>query len=267
MRASTSRVVDGDAGPGQGSSQFRRGRRNHVGWRCLFLPVAHDLFIIADNAKLRQRLLKSPRVADQFHGARYELMIGSCLLRAGFATEFSDEADLTSKHSDATARHRQTGHSYFVEMKAKGRPGILGKPGARPAPDAMKHDVSRLLREALEKPAHGDRLIFLDMNLPPPPSTWSGEGLSWQRDAIASIHAVEARPGKVAADASALVVFTNLPSYQMPMYDPYIGLECAFTAFRKPNFASDTTMLGDSYPDIASLFNAFNAHDIVQDSF
>jgi hypothetical protein len=232
-----------------------------------FFTVAHDLFTIADNAKPREQLLKSLRVADQFHGARYELMIASCLVRAGFTIDFSDETDSTRRHGDATALHRRTGRSYFVEMKAKGRPGILGKRGPRPSRDEMKRDVSRLLRDALEKPAQGDRLIFVDMNLPPPPSSWSGEGLWWQHDAIDSIRAVEAQPGKVAAATSAFIVFTNLPSYQMPMDDYYVGLEQAFTGFRKSNFASDTTLLGDRYPDIANLFDAFNSHDIVPDSF
>jgi hypothetical protein len=232
-----------------------------------FFTVAHDLFIIADNARPRERLLKSMRVSDQFHGARYELMIASCLVRAGFTIEFSDETDSTCRHGDATAMHRRTGRSYSVEMKAKGRPGILGKSGAISSPDEMKRDVSRLLRDALEKPAQDERLIFVDMNLPPPPPPWSGEGVWWQRDAIASIRAVEAQPGKVTPDASAFIVFTNLPSCQMPMDDYYVGLERAFTGFRKPNFASNTTLLGDRYPDIANLFDAFNKHDIVPDSF
>jgi hypothetical protein len=207
------------------------------------------------------------RIADQFQGARYELMIASCLVRAGFTIEFSDEADSTAKHGDATAQHRRTGRSYFVEMKAKGRSGILGKPGPRPSPEDMKRDVSRLIRAALEKPAQGERLIFVDMNQPPPPSSWSGHGLWWQRDAIASIRAVEAQPGNVAADTSAFIIFTNLPSYQMSMDDYYIGLERAFTGFRKPDFASETTLLGDRYPDVANLFDAFNAHDILPETF
>jgi hypothetical protein len=152
-------------------------------------------------------------------------------------------------------------------MKAKGRPGVLGKPGARPSLNEMKRDVSRLLRDALGKPAQDERLIFVDMNLPPPPDSWSGEGVWWQHDAVASIRAVEEQPGKVGADTSAFIVFTNLPSYQMPMDDYYVGLERAFTGFRKPNFASETTLLGDRYPEIANLFDAFNAHDIVPDSF
>jgi SEC-C motif len=232
-----------------------------------FFTVAHDLFILADNAKPRERLLKSLRVGDQFQGARYELMIASCLVRAGFTIEFSDEGDSARRHSDATALHRRTGRSYTVEMKAKGRPGILGKSGPRPSAEEMKRDVSRLIRDALEKPAEGERLIFVDINLPAPPPSWSGEGVWWQHDAVASIRAVEEQLGKVAADTSAFIVFTNLPSYQMPMDDYYVGLERAFTGFRKPDFATETTLLGDRYPDIAQLFDAFNTHDIVPDSF
>ena len=100
-------------------------------------------------------------------------MIASCLVRAGFTIEFSDELDFTGRQGDATAVHCRTGRSYFVEMKAKGRPGILGKPGPRPSPQEMKRDVSRLLRDALEKPAQGERLIFVDINLPPAPPSWS----------------------------------------------------------------------------------------------
>ncbi len=151
-------------------------------------------------------------------------------------------------------------------MKAKGRPGILGKPGPSPSPDEMKRDVSRLLRVALEKPASGERLIFLDMNLPPMPS-WTDEGVWWQSDAIASVRTVEKQPGNLKRDISAFIVFTNVPSYQMGMEDYYAGLEIAFTAFRKPDFATETTLLGDRYPDIVDLFNAFKAHDLVPDSF
>ncbi|ULO22401.1 SEC-C domain-containing protein [Methylocystis sp. SB2] len=231
-----------------------------------FFTVAHDLFIIADNARPRERLLKSLRVPDQFHGARHELMVAASLVRAGFKIDFSDETDSDRKHCDATAIHRRTARSYFVEMKAKGRPGILGKPGPSPSPDEMKRDVSRLLRVALEKPASGERLIFLDMNLPPMPSG-TDEGVWWQSDAIASVRAVEKQPGNLKPDISAFIVFTNVPSYQMGMEDYYAGLEIAFTAFRKPGFATETTLLGDRYPDIADLFNALKAHDLVPDSF
>ncbi len=142
-----------------------------------FFTVAHDLFIIADNAKPRERLLKSLKVADQFHGARYELMIAACLVRAGFSIEFSDEADSNRRHGDGTAHHRRTGRRYSIEMKAKGRAGILGKPGLRPSAEEMKRDVSRLIRDALEKPADSERLIFVDMNLPAPSPGWSGDGI------------------------------------------------------------------------------------------
>jgi hypothetical protein len=255
---------------GQAEARHQTGSRGKVASTVAvlnFFTVAHDLFVIADNAKPREQLVKSLKVADQFHGARYELLIAACLVRAGFSIEFSDESDFTCRHGDATAHHVRTGRRYSVEMKAKGRPGILGKSGLRRSQEEMKRDVSRLIREALEKPAEHKRLIFVDMNLPPPPSAWTDRGVWWQNDAIASIRAVEAKPGNLPGDRSAFVIFTNLPSHQMPLDEYFVGLEQAFTGFRKPDFASENTLLGERYPDIAHLFDAFNTHDIIPDAF
>ena len=141
----------------------------------------------------RERLLKSLRVADQFHGARHELMIASCLVRAGFTIEFSDEADSTRRHGDATAMHRQTGRSYSVEMKAKGRPGVLGHLGVH------------CLHQSSQLPGANGRLLYR-----------AGGGLHRLSEA---------------------------------------------------GFRSVTALLGDRHPDIANLFDAFNSHDIVPDSF
>src|SRR5258707_63713 len=150
-------------------------------------------------------------VRNAFHSARYELMIAACLVRAGFDFTFSDEEDSSSSHSDGVAVHRRTGKRYAVEMKTKGRPGILGKAGERPSPAAMKGDVSRQLRDALLKPAHDERLIFIDLNLPPQPSGWQGKGVCWRQDAIASNRAVEEQPGNAPADATRFIGFTKPP--------------------------------------------------------
>ena len=101
----------------------------------------------------------------------------------------------------------------------------------------------------------------------PAPASWSSEGVWWQDGAIASIRAVEAQPSKVTSDTTAFIVFTNLPGYQMPLEDYYVRLEQAFTGFRKPDFATEKTLLGDRYQEIANLFDAFNMHDVVSDTF
>jgi hypothetical protein len=230
-----------------------------------FFTVAYDLFVVADNALLRERLLKSLRVPDQFHGARYELMIAACLIRAGFRVEFSDENQLHERHPDLTAQHRKSGRYYSVEMKAKGRHGILGKPIHGAAPVQPNHDVSRLLRKALLKPADYERLILIDMNLPPASS--KDALLSWQNGAAASVKAVQSQPGKLPPGVSAFVVFTNLPSLQMPLDELYIGLERAFTGFNKPDFAEGMPTLKEAYPDIADLFQAFSFHHDIPNEF
>jgi hypothetical protein len=232
-----------------------------------FFTVAYDLFVLADNSKPRERLVKALRVPDQFHGARYELMIAACLVRAGFDFFFSDEDDSSSSHSDGTAIHRRTKKRYSVEMKTKGRPGVLGKDGERPSPETMRGNVSRQLRDALQKPAQDERLIFIDMNLPPPPPEWRGEGVWWRADALASKRAVEEQPGNTPVDATGFVVFTNMPSNQMAHDEFYMGLERAFTGYNKPDFAAGLPRLGDAYPDIADLFHAFANHDSMPQTF
>jgi hypothetical protein len=232
-----------------------------------FFTVAYDLFVVSDNADLRERLLKSLRVAEEFHGARYELMIAACLLRGGFAVEFSNENELDQKHIDAIARHTKTGREYHVEMKAKGREGIMGKRGDRPLPGTMSRDVSRLLRDALCKPADGRRLVFIDMNLPPAQSISTDTVVWWQQDAASAVRAVEDQPGNVANDTRGFVVFTNSPAHYMQLEEYYEGLETAFTGFRIPNFAEDMPLLRNSFPDIADLFEAFHLHDIIPDQF
>jgi hypothetical protein len=230
-----------------------------------FFTVAYDLFVVSDNSTLRERLLKSLRITHQFHGARYELMIAACLVRAGFAIEFSNEEVSDKRHSDGSALHRRTGRRYSVEMKAKGRNGILGKPGQKPLPEAMSCDVSRLLRDAVAKPADNERLIFIDMNLPFAPNPKNE--LWWQHDAIASVRAFEKQPGRAEGCGAGFVLFTNSPAHHMPLHECYVGPEVAFTAFNRPGFAADLPRLGDICPDIADLFDAFRIHDKIPDSF
>jgi hypothetical protein len=53
----------------------------------------------------------------------------------------------------------------------------------------------------------------------------------------------------------------------MPLDELYIGLERAFTAFNKPDFAEGMPDLSDAYPDIAGLFQAFSFHHDIPDEF
>ena len=232
-----------------------------------FFTVAYDLFVLSDNTILRERLLKSLRVPDQFHGARYELMIAACLIRAGYKLEFSDETDNSTKHFDLTALHPRSGGKYLVEMKAKARSGVLGKPGNVLSSDRIRGNVSRLLRDALTKPAVGRRLVFIDMNLPRTQEVSQLDTLSWQRNAVDSVRAVERQPGKLPEGTSGFVIFTNSPSYHSQPDEIYEGLEVAFTGFNMPNFADGLAMLHESYPDIADIFRAFDQHSYVPDSF
>jgi len=232
-----------------------------------FFTVAYDLYVVSDNSTLRDRLLKSLRVPAQFHGARYELMIAACLLRGGFDVQFTDETDDTTKHTDAFVRHLRTGTEYDVEMKAKGRSGVLGKPGVKIEPSEMNGNVSRQIRRALTKPAERERLIFIDMNLPPKPEHDGPFEVWWVHDAVQSLKMVREQPGKISSELSAFVIFSNSPSNFMPLGEVYEGLETAFGAYNKPEFDKDFRVLGERAPEIADLFDAFRLHSEFPDQF
>jgi hypothetical protein len=194
-------------------------------------------------------------------------MIAACLIRSGFGVEFSDEDQNDKRHSDLTAHHLRSDRRYSVEIKAKARSGILGKPTLSSTSDVMRHDVSRLLRAALSKPADHERLIFVDMNVPSTSSREQADGVSWQSGAIASVQAAQKQPGKLPASVSGFVVFTNSPSYHMAPDEVYVGIERAFTGFNKPFFAEKLPLLGDAYPEIADLFDAFGMHHVIPNEF
>jgi len=230
-----------------------------------FFTVAYDLYVVSDNAQLRDRLIQSLKIPDQFHGARYELMVAACLLRAGFIVEFSDETDLSTAHPDAFVRHIRTGVEYDVEMKAKGRNGILGKPGIAIEPEMMSADVSRLVRKALLKPAVRTRLIFIDMNLPLKSDIRGLHSVWWAEEAIKSLKVVRKSPGKVSSDTEAFVIFTNFPSNFIPFDQAYEGVEIVYCGFNKTDFDLDKRVLGERSPEIANLFDAFRKHSVFPD--
>lgn len=133
-----------------------------------YLGLAYNLYLIHHNVELQDRLVARLRKAGQFQGAYYELIVASCLIRAGFRLELEDEADETRKHCEFSAVSPDTGKVYWVEAKMRGVAGVLGKTSA----DASKgsdptSQISKHVREALKKPADGERLIFIDVNANP----------------------------------------------------------------------------------------------------
>ncbi len=138
-----------------------------TGATACYLGLAYCLYLIAHNVELQARLVKRLKDPVQFQGAYYELVVASILIRAGFMLELEDETDGLTKHCEYSARSNRTGKKYWIEAKMRSVSGVLGKTfvdGTSRA-NPLSH-LSYHLTEALKKPAHDERLIFVDLNAP-----------------------------------------------------------------------------------------------------
>jgi len=137
------------------------------GYLAAYMAFAHDLYVVHDNGRLDDELLRRLKLIDQFQGARHELFAEATCLRAGFTIEHEDEKDRTIRHAEFTATHKETGQKVSVEAKSKHRPGVLGRSGDPEPENEVKLRFGSLLNDAIKKNPPYPLVIFLDTNLPP----------------------------------------------------------------------------------------------------
>lgn len=152
----------------QESNQEKRGQLYSApmtGVVYCYLGLAYSLYLLKHNVELQTRLVARLKDVKQFQGAYYELVVANCLIRAGFTLELEDEADQQAKHCEFAARSKITGKRYWIEAKMRSVPGVLGK--TKVDGSTSKDPTSQLskhLRQALQKPAPDERIIFIDLN-------------------------------------------------------------------------------------------------------
>ena len=134
-----------------------------------YIGLAYNLYILKHNVELQDKFIARLKNPQQFQGAYYELIVANCLIRAGFELTLEDETDETSKHCEFSAISKQTKRKYWVEAKMRGVSGLLGKTDVDGSTTSSKptSKLSSHLRDALNKPADDERLIFIDVNAPP----------------------------------------------------------------------------------------------------
>ena len=129
------------------------------------LALAYDVYTLRDSLSLPLRIVSRLRDREQFQGARYEIAVASALVRAGYTIEWITDTD--RKLPEFVARNAGLGTAVAVEAKSRHRPGVLGRPGEAPDPDAVTVDVLALVRGALEKKTDGRPFVIcIDLNLP-----------------------------------------------------------------------------------------------------
>ena len=103
-----------------------------------YLRLAYNLYLIAHNKELQERLVDRLKQRDQFLPAWYETCVFATLIRSGFELEFEDETDSSRTHCEVTATFPRTGRKFSVEAKMRQK-------------STASLDIGRQIKKALRK--------------------------------------------------------------------------------------------------------------------
>jgi hypothetical protein len=225
------------------------------------LTFAYDLYILENNGLLHPRLVDRLKRIDQFQGARYEAYVTAAFVKAEFAVVLEDEADTSTSHCEFTATHRASGKAYSVEAKSRVRSGFLGQAGARKPLEQIEADMSGLLVNALRKAAAHDRIVFIDINIPPSEAPTPEAG--WFQK-LGSQFARLAKNQQGAPLLPAFVFFTNAPYHFIEGDSPLRGASILFTGFNIPEFegeSADQEVIRTKYSQVLELYDSLLRHN------
>ncbi len=190
-----------------------------------YLRLAYNLYLVAHNQKIQERLIERLKDNKQFHGAYYETYVAAAFIKAGFDLEFENEGDGSKRHCEFTATCRRTGNKYSVEAKTR----QAGKEHAI---------ISNQLYSALKKEANHKRVVFIDVNVPDDADKI--ENLKWLREALASIrHKEDTLTIDGTAAPEAYVFVTNHPCHYN-LDSTHYGWVVLAEGFKISDFKVDT---------------------------
>ena len=210
-----------------------------------YYALAYDLWTLDNHALLQSKLIRRLKNVDQFQGAHYELYVIATMIRAGFDVELEDEGDSSRTHYELTATHRQTGKRISVEAKSTSRAGMLGRTGARPTAEDIRANTYRKLQAALLKNADHERVIFIDVNMPPHEA--KGFEIPWFWEAAGQLKRLEESQSADDPYPPAFVFFTNQPYHYVGNQDVDPGQVAFFTGINH-----DELMASDGEDQLAA---------------
>jgi hypothetical protein len=205
--------------------------------------LAYNLYLIAHNGTdIQSRLISRLRNRDNFQGAFFETQVAAWLIRAGFELEFEDETDTSTSHCEFAATYTKTGDKYSVEAKSRSR---------RPDGGALRRlPVGRQLRQALEKKANHNRLVFIDVNKPLHSEEQAHRVVDRAEKILRLVENLKI-DGKPAPPA--YICLTNLAD-QYALEGLEIGTMVAFHGFKISDF------MGAKFPSIREALRARERH-------
>ena len=234
-----------------------------TGATAAYLRLAYDLYCLAHNAKLQEKLIQRLKNKQQFRGALYETVVAACFVRAGFNIEFLDEDDRSTTHCEFVAKH-PSGNRYSVEAKYRHRDEEDGAPG--------KFKLGRLLVSALKKEADFTRIVFIDLAVPGKSTRADVERLLY--GAVGLLSNFERTQFKDNSLPPAYVVINNQP-FGANLDGPAIPSAGIVDSYRIPEFSSRTkfSSFREAYKarkrhaDIIDLAESIKQHSSVPSTF
>ena len=231
-----------------------------------YLALSYDLYLIRHHSLLQERLVNRLKVMDQFQGARYEVYVIAVFIKAGFDIVFEDDTDRSRSHCEFTAIHKTTGKKYTIEAKSRHRPGLLGRPGKPQKPEHIRLRVGRLLRSALAKEAAEERIVFIDMNMPP--EDVGPFATSWFKPLMEEVIKVEKDSINGKEAPPAYLIMTNHPYHYAGDQEKDPRKNFHLTAINRPEFMQQSDgSVGSIDPSVMNLWDSINKHTVIPHEF
>jgi hypothetical protein len=214
-----------------------------TGATAAYFGLAYNLYLLAHNAGLQQKLVARLKNRDQFQGAYYETLVAAWFILAGFELTLEDESDGAESHCEFTARSKASSKSYSVEAKSRG-------------PNKDHLDVGAQLFKALRKTAAHQRIVMIDVNVPDDPARTPEAFLAEVMRGLKGREAVLTINGQPAPPA--FVVVTNHP-YHYDLDGVSTSRAVLGAGFKIPDFGPEA--------EFTSLIEAFKAKQKYADVF
>jgi hypothetical protein len=230
-----------------------------------YTALAYDLYTLDHHALLQKRLVERIKKRDQFQGARYETYVAAAFIRAGFDVILEDETDISTSHCEFNATHKDVGARYSVEAKSRHWSGYLGQSGTPKPLERIEADVYRLLQGALRKRADHERIIFIDVNVPPVNRPLLET--EWFKKIAHQLTRLEESQSPENPYPSAFVFFTNHPYHYVGSDQPEPGKTALFTAINMPEFREPHLEVRSRYPAIHQLADSVFNHTAIPHDF
>jgi hypothetical protein len=172
-----------------------------------YLTLSYDLYVLQDNLKLQEEIIKRLKRIEHFPGARYELLVAATFIRAGFVITHEDESDNSTKHPEFVARHKATGIEFDVEAKKRNR--LIKLDFVDFHAGKARLDVRNILAGAINKFRNCPMIVFLDLDTPP--LYGSAFTQPWSQELLDVMNDAGNRDEATGLDRVNLIVFTNYP--------------------------------------------------------